>query len=327
MNVLALHAGALGDLVLALHTVHSLSRSWKASSVTMVARSPLARWAARHGLLAETLPFEHRAVRGLHTPGPNLPSGTRTFLQRFDRIVSFLGGVDDPVSRRLSTLPGLDLLAIDPRPDETETQRGTHITQQWIRQIDAPAHRVALRPATISLSASERAARTDHLSHRLRARPGRIVLCHPGSGGLEKCCPVEILIKLVETAMLRGWNVGWMIGPDELERFGPPYVQRLQRTAPVIYEESVEVAADLVSGADGYIGHDAGMTHVATLAQVPTVALFGPTDPQVWRPLGGTCRVVSFPPDGPLDSWIRRVLLHIGQSHHASHDGARLKTP
>jgi ADP-heptose:LPS heptosyltransferase len=103
-----------------------------------------------------------------------------------------------------------------------------------------------------------------------------------------------------------------MIGPDEVERFGGGYVHRLGASAPVICEESVEQAANLACGARVYIGHDAGMTHVAALAGVRTLAIFGPTDPRVWRPLGRDCHVVDFPtPDG-LTEWADDLTDQIG---------------
>jgi len=327
MRVLALHAGALGDCVLALHVVEALRNTWDAS-VTMVARSPIAGWAEGYGLVSKAFSFEHALVRGIYGSDQALPSETVEFLSGFDRIVSFLGRIDGPVSMKLSTFQGPEVLAIDPRPIAELTANGMHITQQWIDQLAAHGYHAEVTPPTLQFPPSKRRATRDLLAKRLGDRPGRLVLCHPGSGGLKKCCPIEACEQLVEATRSCGWSVGWMIGPDELERFGPPYVQRLERTARVIYEESVEVAADLVSGADGYIGHDAGMTHVAALARIPTVALFGPTDPQVWRPLGSACRVVSFPPeDGSLDSWIGQVLLHVGKSNGASHDGARAATP
>ncbi len=41
-----------------------------------------------------------------------------------------------------------------------------------------------------------------------------------------------------------------------------------------------------------YVGNDSGITHLAAGLGVPTVAVFGPTDPAVWRPLGPRVRVV-----------------------------------
>ena len=41
-----------------------------------------------------------------------------------------------------------------------------------------------------------------------------------------------------------------------------------------------------------YIGNDSGITHLAAFLGVPTVALFGPTDPRIWGPMGRRSRVI-----------------------------------
>ena len=166
-------------------------------------------------------------------------------------------------------------------------------------------------PASVQLEIRDRRVLRDRLRSRIGGGTGRIVLCHPGSGGLAKCCPLDALEGLVAALKEQGWSSAWMIGPDEMERFGADYALRLERTAPMLYEESVEIAADLVAGADGFIGHDTGMTHVAALAGVRTIALFGPTDPAVWRPLGPRCSVIHFPEPGEsIDEWVRGVVSH-----------------
>lgn len=38
------------------------------------------------------------------------------------------------------------------------------------------------------------------------------------------------------------------------------------------------------------MGNDSGITHMAALTGCPTLALFGPTDPVVWAPLGPMAR-------------------------------------
>ncbi len=99
-----------------------------------------------------------------------------------------------------------------------------------------------------------------------------------------------------------------MIGPDEVERDGPALIERLEKLAPVIFEESIERAADVVAEVDLFVGNDAGMTHVAALAEVATIAIFGPTDPDVWRPLGLHVRVVPFPDARGLDLWVEQLM-------------------
>jgi ADP-heptose:LPS heptosyltransferase len=49
-----------------------------------------------------------------------------------------------------------------------------------------------------------------------------------------------------------------------------------------------------------YVGNDSGITHLAAAWGAPTLALFGPTDPAVWAPLGP--RVTSLRSrDGRMD--------------------------
>ena len=41
-----------------------------------------------------------------------------------------------------------------------------------------------------------------------------------------------------------------------------------------------------------YIGNDSGITHLAAYLGCPTIALFGPTDPRVWGPIGRRARII-----------------------------------
>ena len=51
--------------------------------------------------------------------------------------------------------------------------------------------------------------------------------------------------------------------------------------------------------ARGFFGHDSGLSHLAGVLGLPTVAIFGTTDPGVWAPNGPDVRVVRAP-DGQL---------------------------
>jgi ADP-heptose:LPS heptosyltransferase len=51
--------------------------------------------------------------------------------------------------------------------------------------------------------------------------------------------------------------------------------------------------AALFSLAQAAVGNDSGPTHLAAAVGCPTVAVFGPTDPAVWGPVGPSVRVVA----------------------------------
>jgi ADP-heptose:LPS heptosyltransferase len=293
LNSLVLHAGALGDCVLALHLIAAMKQAWGDPRVTVAARSSIVKWAKRLGFIDEAWSLEEIGAHRLYNPSNDMPERTVERRCSFEHLVSFLGGPSEVVSKRLEEVFRREVIAVDPRPSQSAQATARHIVQQWADQLRG--HGLPIEVSTSAhLELRDRPVLHRALRSRIGGGTGRIVLCHPGSGGLAKCCPLEALEGLVGALKEQGWLAAWMIGPDEMERFGADYARRLERTAPVIYEESVEIAADLVAGADAFIGHDAGMTHVAALAGVRTLALFGPTDPAVWRPLGPNCRVVLY---------------------------------
>jgi ADP-heptose:LPS heptosyltransferase len=55
---------------------------------------------------------------------------------------------------------------------------------------------------------------------------------------------------------------------------------------------SLTEVVGLLSCADAFVGNDSGVTHLAAAMGLRTVALFCPTDPAVYRPLGPTVTVL-----------------------------------
>jgi len=51
--------------------------------------------------------------------------------------------------------------------------------------------------------------------------------------------------------------------------------------------------ASILSVANGFIGNDSGITHLAAALGIPVVALFGPTDPAIWAPRGKNVTVIK----------------------------------
>lgn len=52
-----------------------------------------------------------------------------------------------------------------------------------------------------------------------------------------------------------------------------------------------------------FIGADTGPAHLAAQLGIPTIALFGPTDPAIWSPLGPCVHTISPPAPAPM-TWL-----------------------
>jgi ADP-heptose:LPS heptosyltransferase len=115
---------------------------------------------------------------------------------------------------------------------------------------------------------------------RIELPPGpksNFVVIHPFSGSARKNWALE---RYRELARGLEMPVRWCAGPEE------------QLEDAVRIDNLYELACWLQT-ARLYIGNDSGITHLAAAVGVPVVAIFGPTDPQVWAPRGDRVRVVS----------------------------------
>ena len=109
---------------------------------------------------------------------------------------------------------------------------------------------------------------------------GGFAVIHPFSGSPKKNWPLERYAEL-----RRRLGAQWCAGPEEA------------LDGAVRFEDLYELGCWLAS-ARLYIGNDSGITHLAAAVGTPVVALFGPSDPAVWRPRGPKVRIVATPSPG-----------------------------
>lgn len=127
---------------------------------------------------------------------------------------------------------------------------------------------------------------------RLRVEPSatpRDVILHPGSGGQRKNWPLDRYEGVADVLRRGGRTLTWCLGPAEDD------LPVLERASVLRTGSLLELARELAAGRL-YLGNDSGVTHLAAAVGCPTVAIFGPTDPRVWRPLGAHVVVVQGTP-------------------------------
>jgi ADP-heptose:LPS heptosyltransferase len=113
----------------------------------------------------------------------------------------------------------------------------------------------------------------------ITARPALIL---PGSGSPAKNWPAENFAALALRLESR-LQVAIALGPAEPEALQSFFITRRCRVLTNL--ELGELAGTAASAAI-FIGNDSGVSHLAAAAGARGIALFGPTDPDRWRPLG-----------------------------------------
>ena len=145
--------------------------------------------------------------------------------------------------------------------------------------------------------------------------PGPWLAVAPGSGQPRKNWP---LAHYYEVSRALGWEYGlqvvWLAGPGEGEML--PYLGALAQAQGqlLLAERPLARVAQVLSRCRLYVGNDSGLTHLAAAVGEPAVlALFGPTDPRVWAPLGPQVRILTAPcPQAP--SAVGRTIALSGES-------------
>jgi len=123
----------------------------------------------------------------------------------------------------------------------------------------------------------------------------RLVVMHPGSGGRHKCWHLENFVSVAQTLRTMEIEPLFLLGPAEMERFDAPQKARLCGTASCLTHLPLSQVVGLLSCADAFVGNDSGVTHLAAAMGVRTFAMFGPTDPALYRPLGPALNVFRDP--------------------------------
>ncbi len=182
------------------------------------------------------------------------PDALKEKLRSFDSIVSWYGS-NRPEFRKALLGLGVrcEFLAALPPEDYAG-----HAAQFFARQVGAP----------------------ENVSPRIEVHRGAArdaVAIHPFSGSKKKNWSLTRYQALA--AIIGMERVEWLAGPEE-ELAGASRFEDLARLA------------EWLSGARLYIGNDSGITHLAAAIGVPTLALFGPTDPMKWGPAGPNVTIV-----------------------------------
>jgi ADP-heptose:LPS heptosyltransferase len=142
------------------------------------------------------------------------------------------------------------------------------------------------RGEVMALTAQEKLFASNFLRQRGVGEKDVVIAMHPGAGKIHNRWPVE---KFAELANLlhRRFNVRLVLtwGPEE-NSLGVDLCRRLSFDPIVVHGLSLRYLAALLAHSTLFICNDTGVMHLAAAVGTPLVAIFGPTDPSEWKPIG-----------------------------------------
>jgi heptosyltransferase-3 len=272
-RILIVRAGALGDTLLTIPALRALRRQHSDTSITAVG-SPTT-WEVVGDLVDRRLSVDARATAGLVGGTPTLES--LQLVRDHDLAVLWITRVLHP--SLLDT--GVPVVHATPYPPP-----GLH-TAVWLAETLGLVINPTPSPF-FPLSFTEQAAGEALLAPYKGQRP---IIIHPGAGAHWKRWPVDHFAAVITALRDRDHAVLLLEGPADAEVVAEVNL-RVDLPVPVLRDIPLRTVAALAASASAYLGNDSGITHLAAMAGACTVALFGPTDPANWAPMGEHVRVL-----------------------------------
>jgi len=288
MNVLLVRAGALGDILLLRRALALLQDAGHQVGLLAPGHAAAALAGTGPGRVASIIPWDRADVAWLLADSGPPPNLLREQLAHFDLAIAY--------TRNPTLVQALGqivprVLAQPPLPGP-----GEHASMWACRPLLALFGPARGEPPVLAATPDERAGAAPLLAQL----PEGFLAIHPGSGSPTKNWPAARFAALVAPAQ----SFLLVEGPADAAACAP--LHDLPGAVPA-HELAPGVLGATLARAGVYVGNDSGVTHLAAAWGAAVVALFGPTDPAIWGPVGPHVVVVEAPGRQLTELSIERV--------------------
>jgi ADP-heptose:LPS heptosyltransferase len=288
-HVLIIRPGALGDGIVTLPAMLAIREYFPNAHIEIMGSAHFLE-VVRERFYADSVSrFDHVDVAALFMENTRIsPSLLKRFGEK-DVIVLFVPDQEQILTNNLKATGAGYVIQYDPFPSSGKSM---HIIDHFMHFLDLMGIPFFYKTPKIFLNEEDVFFANNFLHEKTIGSKKTLIAIHPGSGGRQKCWPVERYAALVK------WFDREM-DAEILVISGPAddhIVKELKVKARgnFIYADQLPLPklAALIKRCNLFIGNDSGITHIAAALGTRTVAIFGPTDPGVWGPRGDSVKIL-----------------------------------
>ncbi|MGO9315086.1 MAG: glycosyltransferase family 9 protein [Syntrophobacteraceae bacterium] len=289
IRVVVFHQGALGDFLMAAGAIEELAETFGSGARVDFWSKP------EHVSLLDGKSFvgachslEGALIACLLQDSLWRSAALPDFLLKANLVFIFGQTGSRLMAERLSQRLSANVSWIQSFPAASDPK--AHVSHFLREQLNDLGWPIAGKPLHLSAHASEKQAAMDFL-HRLGIRSQPIFI-HPGSGGRGKVWPLSNWHGLLDWIRSK-WPFQALLSIGPADEYMEEFSGAMREAGvPIVSGLSPVRLSALLALCGMYIGSDSGVSHLAAAVGIPTIAVFGPTDPRVWAPQGRNAVVV-----------------------------------
>jgi ADP-heptose:LPS heptosyltransferase len=295
-SILVIHQGALGDFILALPTLGVLRKTFPQAKFTFMGYPRILELVEKRFYADEILSIDQKGMASFFVQGGSLDRQLSHFLSTFDIVTVFGKDEKGTFIGNLRRVCRGQILHIHSFPSWVER---IHLADHLLREISRFGFFVSERIPKLHLKESDQHwGRSFWRKKGLAAKEkAEVIILHPGSGSKKKMWPLERFLDLVSCLQkYLDSRILIIIGPAEGAEVQKAFEEMEGNrggASPILIKGlSLLRLASVMEECRLFIGNDSGISHMAAALGIPTVAVFGPTDPRIWAPRGKRAVVV-----------------------------------
>ncbi|GER87425.1 hypothetical protein KDW_15870 [Dictyobacter vulcani] len=287
MRILVLRPGAIGDTLVTFPLLQRLQRTIPDLELTFVGNAAVLPLLQEFKLAQEVSNFEERLWSRLFLPADSRGQQLlHSKLQQIDCAICWLGDPEGTVKANLRFAGVSQIFIMPGRPGSRVSLPIVDYLATNIRHLVGPD--ISWQPPNAYAWPPNSESIRNHT-----------IAIHPGSGGAAKCWPLTHFVELITALWQQATPVLICVGPAEQTRLldlqnllpEPPAPELLH----MMQDAPLTLLAQTLRQCCGYVGNDSGITHLAALLGMPTLALFGPSNPTIWHPIGERVQIIHNP--------------------------------
>lgn len=285
MRILILRLAQIGDSLITFPIIRALREKYPNPHVTYVGNAAVLPIAQDWGL-AEEVYAQGRIEYDKPLSAEMLRSSAwYSLLQQADLVVYWLlyKDLDGHAKEDLLATGAREAIVVDGFPK-------VDLTKHWMETMAAGAGFPGLKadrvaPFTPLKQASE---------FCLYKQP---IAIHPGCSDWDRMWPAASFAAIINRLLTAQQPVLLLAGPDDDEQLQLVRKHLLPRPKPglltILNNAPIVEVARQIKKCQCYLGNDSGMTHLAALLGVPTIALFLPDFATTMHPLGPSVEIIQ----------------------------------